>query len=186
MPSATRHSKLAQWFLEVRKPLRRFIASRQNVVPADVDDVAQEVFLRLLRYEREELVIDARSYLFKIAANVASEWSMRAQRRWPHDSAWLDGLAYESGIVDELERSQRHEDIRDALATLPARAREILRLHFGENLTHEAIATQLGVSRRIVKRDIIAAYVSLRSALSVSHDSSLRLELIRGALEGAQ
>jgi DNA-directed RNA polymerase specialized sigma24 family protein len=70
--SAEPHSRLAEWFRELRVPLRRFIARRRGVVAADLDDVAQEVFLRLPRYDREELIADPRGYLFKVAANVPS------------------------------------------------------------------------------------------------------------------
>ncbi len=44
---------------------------------ADVNDVAQEVFLRLLRYDRAELIEYPQAYLFKMAANVANEWAIR-------------------------------------------------------------------------------------------------------------
>ena len=45
-----------------------------------MDDAAQEVFLRLLRYDRGELVENPQAYLFKVATNVAAEWSIRARR----------------------------------------------------------------------------------------------------------
>jgi RNA polymerase sigma factor (sigma-70 family) len=146
-------------------------------VPTDLDDIAQEVFLRLLRYDRGENVSDPRAYLFKIAGNVASEWSMRARQRLPHESSWLDDLIDETDIAEEMERSERYSQLYSALGSLPARVREILRLHFGEALTHEAIATRLGVTRRVVKRDIVRAYASLRSALSLPEDRQAESEV---------
>lgn len=168
--------KVARWFHEVRRPLRRFIAGRRDVLPADIEDVAQEVFLRLLRYERSDVVTDARGYLFKIAANVASEWAMRARQRLPHESSWLDDLTHDPGTLDDLERSQRQAQIHRALATLPARAREILRLHYGEDLTQEAIAVELGITTRMVRRDISSAYARLRLALSDAAEEGVSVE----------
>ena len=44
--------------------------------------------------------------------------------------------------------------------------REVLRLHYGEGLKHAAIADRIGVTRRVVKREIIEAYVRLRVMLA--------------------
>lgn len=51
----TQH-RLVDWFQRWRTPLRRFLASRSAIRPADLDDVAQEVFLRLLRYDAARIV----------------------------------------------------------------------------------------------------------------------------------
>lgn len=156
---------LAEWFRDLQAPLRRFIARRQGVKPADLDDVAQEVFLRLLRSDRGDLVVDPRSYLFKVAANVAWEWSMRAQQRHPHSAGWLDELADDADVVDAAARAQRHAELDAALALLPVRTTEVLRLHFHEGLTREAIAQHLNVTERIVKREIVKGLESLRVRL---------------------
>jgi RNA polymerase sigma-70 factor (ECF subfamily) len=158
-------SRLVQWFREWRTPLRRFLASHRAVAPADVDDVAQEVFLRMLRYDRVELVVNPQRYLFKMAANVAAEWSMRSSRRRPHASAWLLDLATESGPESNLESQADEANLRRALESLPPRSREVLRLHFAESLNHEEIAQRLRVSRRVVKREMIRAYAMLRIEL---------------------
>ena len=164
--SASGSIRLTQWFQQFRAPLKQFLAVRRGLVEADVDDVAQEVFLRLLRYDRAELVSDPRGYLFKVAANVASEWSMRARSRLPHQPGWLDDLPGETDLPAELESAERNSELRSALRALRPRMREILRLHFEDGLTHEAIAARLGVTRRVVKRDIADAYAALRIGLS--------------------
>ncbi len=165
-----RRSRLAEWFRELGVPLKRFIAARRGAVPMDIDDVAQEVFLRLLRSANGEDISDPRAYLFKIASNVASEWSMRARNRLPHESSWLDELVDDSNIAKEMERSERHSKLYGALNDLPPRAREILRLRFGEGLAHGAISTRLGVTQRVVKRDMLRAYATLRFILDPTQD----------------
>jgi RNA polymerase sigma-70 factor (ECF subfamily) len=148
-------------------PLRRFLARRRVGSAADIEDIAQEVFLRLLRYDRAELVEHPQAYLFKIAVNVSAEWSTRSSRRLPHDSAWLTELVDALSPEAELEHAGLDECLRVAVEALPARAREILRLHFGEGMTHPQIATALGVTRKIVKRDCARAYAELRSTLDL-------------------
>jgi RNA polymerase sigma factor (sigma-70 family) len=160
------HGRLLEWFRELRAPLRRFIARRRAVARCDLDDVAQEVFLRLLRYDRAELVTDPRSYVFRIAANVSNEWSMRARQRLPHASSWLDELVDDTDISDDVERGERNADLQAALASLPPRACEVMRLHFSEGLTHAAISNRLNLTQRIVKREIVNACVRLRAVLS--------------------
>jgi RNA polymerase sigma factor (sigma-70 family) len=163
--SRAAHDRLVDWFREWRTPLRRFLSIRRKVAAADIDDVAQEVFLRMLRYDRSELVLHPEAYLYKMAANVAAEWSMRSSRRQPHAAEWLADLETESTPEVEFQRESEEADLRNALAKLPPRAREILRLHFAESLTHEAIGVRLGLTRRVVKREMIRAYASLRSHL---------------------
>jgi RNA polymerase sigma-70 factor (ECF subfamily) len=158
-------SKLGNWFREWRLPLRRFLARQRAGCAADIDDIAQEVFLRLLRYDRSELIDYPQAYLFKIASNVSAEWAMRSSRRMPHHSEWLTELVDTLSPEVELEREMLDEQLRAAVNELPPRAREILRLHFGEGLPHEEIAHKLGVTRKIVKRDIARAYASLRTSM---------------------
>jgi RNA polymerase sigma factor (sigma-70 family) len=162
------HRRLADWFRDLRNPLHRFLSFRRGVAPADLDDMAQEVFLRLLRYDKAELVTDPAAYLFKVAANVASEWSMRARNRLPHDAAWLADLRAEELPEDHAERALESRLLTVALNSLPSRSREVLRLHFSEEMRHEEIAVHLKVSSRIVKRDLLNAYRQLREALDGS------------------
>ncbi|MGD9598275.1 MAG: RNA polymerase sigma factor [Steroidobacteraceae bacterium] len=163
-PEAVR-KRLADWYGQWVRPLRRHLVLRSRLSSADVDDVAQEVFLRLLRYERAELVTHPQAYLFKIAGNVLAEWSTRANWQRPHASEWLTQLRDESDPEHECAREAEQAVIRRAVGALPPRTREILRMHYDEGLTHEAIARQLGVTRRIVKRDLIRAYAGLRGSL---------------------
>src|SRR5258708_6721834 len=167
MTGSNQPGRLGTWFRELQQPLRRFLTRRRAGSAADIDDIAQEVFLRLLRYDRAELVDHPQAYLFKIAANVSAEWSMRSSRRLPHDSAWLTELVDALSPEVELEKEGVDQTLRAALETLPSRAREILRMHFGDGMTHPEIAVALGVTRKIVKRDTARAYAELRAKLDV-------------------
>lgn len=159
--------RLADWFRQWRAPLLRYLAARTRLSSADADDLAQEVFLRMLRYERAELVTHPQAYLFKIAANVLAEWSTRASWRQPHAQEWLAQLADERDTEHECTCEDEQLELRRAIGMLPPRAREILRMHYEEGLTHEVIAGRLNTTRRIVKRDLIRAYADLRGTLGV-------------------
>jgi RNA polymerase sigma-70 factor (ECF subfamily) len=179
MPSRATHQRLTdwfQWFRRWRAPLRKFLVARWSVAPNDLDDVAQEVFLRLLRYDNTEFIEHPQAYLFRMAANVAGEWAMRARHRHPHDARWLLDLRADSQPDQELAREAAHREVRQALAGLPSRQREFLRLHFGEGLSRAQIAERMGVSERIVKRDLIKAYGTLRTELDADITESLSFE----------
>src|SRR6185312_9442610 len=121
----------SDWFRQWRSPLRRFLG-RTGVPRADIDDVAQEVFLRLMRYDRTELIEHPQAYVFKVASNVAVEWSLRAHHKQPHRHQWLDQLVA-TGQADSaflLEKS--HGEIKRALNTLTPHQREILKLYYTE------------------------------------------------------
>lgn len=157
--------RLSSWFLQWRLPLRRFLKGRTGVRAADVDDVAQEVFLRLMRYDRGELVDHPKAYLYKIAFNVAAEWSIRAASRSQHDEKWLANLT--GGVEPDamLQRAQSQNEIKRALGTLPAEQREVLKLYFTEELRQDAIALRTGRSLRRIRRDVARAYEHLRHEL---------------------
>jgi len=158
--------RISDWFQSWQKPIRRFLRTRGGrVSDDDLDDIAQEVFLRLLRYDSTELVANPQGYLFTIAANVANEWSVRACRRWPHSADWLEEVVFEDPAEVEAASEWTERQLLLVLNGMSARAREILRLHFQEELTHAQIASRLGVSRRVVKRDLIASYKRLRTEL---------------------
>ncbi|MBK7249508.1 MAG: sigma-70 family RNA polymerase sigma factor [Gammaproteobacteria bacterium] len=157
--------QLTHWFRTWLAPMRRHLSVRGRVPLADADDIAQEVFLRLLRFERTELVTHPQAYLFRIAANVLAERSVRASSRQPHAAEWLAQLTDDRNPEEECVRDEEQSGIRTAVAALPPRARTILRMHYEENLTHEAIAQRLNITRRMVKRDLIWAYADLRAAI---------------------
>jgi RNA polymerase sigma factor (sigma-70 family) len=171
----SRQSRVGEWFTEWYTPLRRFLRRRNAGSTADIDDIAQEVFLRLLRYNRSELIDFPQAYLYKIAANVSAEWASRSNRRMPHNSAWLTDLADTLSPQVELERDTANAELEQAINSLPARRREILRLHFGDGIGHEDIARRMGLTRRIVKRDLAGAYAALRITLGAgATDSTLQ------------
>src|SRR3569833_1368156 len=136
-----------------------------SLTESDLDDVAQEVFLRLLRYDNVDLIEHPQAYLFRMAANVLGEWTMRSQHRHPHDASWLEDLQADSDPECEADRESARRQLRTALAGLPPRHQEVLRLHFGEGLARAQIAQRLKISERSVKRDLINAYGRLRIVL---------------------
>lgn len=173
--SDSRH-RLADWFLQWQGPLRKFLALRRAVPAPELDDVAQEVFLRLMRYQRAELIDHPQAYLYKMAANVAAEWSIRARNAAARELTWMPGTIADDTASDEVDRKLLQQEIERALLTLSVRQRDALRLQYFEGLSRSETARRLGTSERAVKRILIKAYERLRQELSA--------ELARGVRRG--
>jgi RNA polymerase sigma-70 factor (ECF subfamily) len=158
--------RLTEWFRLWRVPLRNFLLGQGAVPDADVNDVAQEVFMRLLRYDRDELIEYPQAYLFKMASNVANEWAIRARSRRPHDSKWLTGLLAEDSPEHEAAQAEACAEVERALSLLTPRQRAILKLQFSDGLGRAQIAERLGVTERAIKRDLTKSYEKLRAELN--------------------
>jgi RNA polymerase sigma factor (sigma-70 family) len=171
-------SRLADWFRQWRAPLRKFLIGRGAVPASDLDDVAQEVFLRLMRYERTELIEHPQAYLYKMAANVAAEWALRGRYVRPLEPKWLAGLPAADQAEDGAGRVELQQEIERALLTLSARQREVLKLQFFEDLSRIQIAERLGTTERSVKRILMKSYERLRDQLDA--------ELLRGLTDGRE
>jgi RNA polymerase sigma factor (sigma-70 family) len=165
MVSVNAKRRLSDWFRQWRLPLRRFLLRRAGLPAADVEDVGQEVFLRLMRYDTSELIEHPQAYLYKVAANVATEWSIRARNRHPHDEKWVATLIDDEEPESQMMRDQSKHEIERALNTLTAYQREVLKLFFVEELEYTEIAAQLGESVRSITRQFRKSYEKLRHEL---------------------
>jgi len=161
------NNRFAQWFKDWRKPVRHWLSRRASVPAAELDDLAQEVFLRLLRYSEKTAVENPLGYLLRIAGNVASEWRERARVCKPHDQEWLEDLLIEPDQEPENSVSQARSDanVQAAVDKLPPRQRQVLLLRVNEGLTYKQIAERLELSPRVVLRDLSRAYSQLRTRL---------------------
>lgn len=156
------------WFAQWRKPLRNWMQA-QNMVPnGDLDDIVQDVFVRLLKYSDDELVENPQGYLFRIAHNVASEWRERCCRRQPHRPEWLEDLIEDSDLTPEAleERADISRDTLAAIGRLPERQKRLVILHVHYGLTYRQIADREGLTYRVVLRDLTTAYDVLRVKLA--------------------
>lgn len=158
-------AQLVEWFQKWRRPIRSWLKKRASIPSGEIDDLAQEVFFRLLRYSNEAVVSNPQGYLFRIAANVANEWRERSCNRRAHSAEWLEELEQLSTTANyfrDLDEEEMSEYVNVLINSLPERRRCILVLHVYENLTYKQIATKLGLTYRIVLRELTRAYSAMR------------------------
>ena len=127
--------------------VRRFF-SRRLRDGADVEDLTQEVFARLLKRAELGEIANIEGYLFHTAANLLRERARKAARR-PGDGApgdEIDAAVEEFSPERILLGREAYARMVEALQELPERARTIFVLNRFEELSAAEIARRLGVS----------------------------------------
>jgi len=139
------------WIIQYGPALRRYFLRRAE--PGDVDDLVQDVFLRLQARGATAHIENVEGYLFRTAANVLGHRRRRVSWIWGRQE---DPESYE-GPADELspERILIGKETLDAmLATLrelPPRCATAFMLFRVEQLPQEVIARRMGISLRAVE-----------------------------------
>lgn len=142
---------------------------------AAAEDVAQEAFARLLA--RAPVPPDgAERWVFRVARNLAVDRLRHLRRLAPlEEAAGLPAFGSEASAVGAASRGaaggasdESLAALRRAVASLPARQREVVGLRIYGELAYEEIATAVGRSLGSVKQDLHRA----RQALIAKFDGN--------------
>ena len=169
-----------QWVDEVAlsmgSDLLRFLQSRL-ANNHEAEDLAQEVYLRLLRVKDNERIHNPRAYVLRVAANVLFEWRLLARNRLAHSPDPLDQLLDGRDTAHEAEIQQEVRELEAALATLSPKCRAVLLMHRRDRFTYEEIAARLGISVSMVKKYLVKGLSVCQQ--SVSRESSTSFNVAR-------
>lgn len=155
---------LAGWRKRWNRNLLRFLGSRMRD-RVDVEDLAQETYLRLLRAPDLREVRNPEAYLIRVASHVVAEWHSRppAETLTTSDA---EALLIDERTPDfELDNAVTQERFEQSLAALPAAMRAVLMLRVRDGQPSKDIARVLGMTERQVKRHLARGYEKLRQAL---------------------
>lgn len=149
--------------------LRRFLASRLRTGTADVPDLVQEVFLRLLRIDRHETIRSSEAYLFTVAFHVLHQHLMRrsAAPQAIEITTLIDQMEStpDADPANQTETQQQLEDLQRALGQLSPKAQAVLLLHRRDGYSLEEIADQLGFSRANAAKYLAKALLHCRQQM---------------------
>lgn len=133
--------------------LTRRMSDRQRAA-----DVAQETYLKLVNIDEQALpVLHARSFIFRVAGNLAIDALRREQRiAASHDDcAGAGELACPAPAPEAVLLARERLQLLDqALLQLPCKARQALLLNRVDGLTQKQVAQRLGVSESMVAKYI--------------------------------
>jgi RNA polymerase sigma-19 factor, ECF subfamily len=144
---------LTRLITESGPELVRFLSRRMSS-RAEAEDLAQEVYLRLLRVEEPEAIHDPRSFALRVASNVAYEWRMSARNRFEHTTDLMDPPDERGDPYRKLVHAQQMQRFSRALDTLSPIQRAIVLLHRRDGLTYEEIARIVGLSVQMVNKHL--------------------------------
>jgi RNA polymerase sigma factor (sigma-70 family) len=146
--------------------LKSFLAARLRQAVADVPDLVQEVYLRLLRVPRHESIRSPRAYLFTVALHVLHQHklSLSATARDVDVTELLPELETRAGDnpAAHVETVAEIEAFDEMLSELPVQTYTVFVLHRQCGYTREEIAERLGLSQAMVKKHLTLALIHCR------------------------
>lgn len=143
--------------------LRRFLAARMRYSPGDVQDLMQEIYLRLLRLKDPHAVRNIQAYLYTIASHVLHQYMLRRSNvpQAMDPIAVVQALDLQQDIMvdpaEEAEVEQRIEAAGHALERHSPRAFVTFVMYRCQGLTFKEIGTRLGVSSVMARKYLMSA-----------------------------
>jgi RNA polymerase sigma factor (sigma-70 family) len=149
--------------------LRSFLARRLQRAAADLPDLVQEVYLRLLRVPNAQSIRSPQAYLFTVALHVLHQHRLNlASSPEAVDIAdALPSLQARDGDnpAEQVETWDRLEQFDQVLSQLPPQTYAVFVLHRQYGYSRQEIATRLGLSYAMVKKHLAQALVHCRLRL---------------------
>ncbi len=158
MPSKERSkyelSRMSAAFVEHSPLLKRFLA-RFYSNRQDIEDVAQEAYLRAYVAEQKQTIENPKAFLFQVAKNVALTQLTKKSKQITNcleDSGVAGVLATEPSAGEEVEAEEQLGLFCEAVATLPYKCREVFLLRKVHGFSHKEIAKRMSLSASSVEK----------------------------------
>lgn len=158
-PSSAADSGVDAIAVRYRPVLTRFFQRRIND-PAEVDDLVQEVFLRLTRRGSLQDIANLEGYVFQTAANVLRD---RLRQRLSHQVAQHEEISEDhpedAAFTPErvLLGKEAIQQLSQALFELPERTRTVFFLCRIEGIPYAEVGERLGISLSAVNKHMARA-----------------------------
>jgi RNA polymerase sigma factor (sigma-70 family) len=160
--SSARAAEISQLFRDHNRALVLFLASRLKDIQA-AREVAQEAYVRVLQLETPGAVSFLRSYLFKVASNLAIDRLRRQQ-----SCTRLDPVESLEDYLDEASPERTaiaREELKllgAMIGELPPKYQEAFQRHRVEDESFEQIGYAMHLKERMVRRYVTNALLYLR------------------------
>ena len=156
-------SLILKSFLQNEKALKKYL-TRFFSRPQDIDDAAQETFLKAFASEAKAEIRAPKSFLFKVAKHTAlNEIAKKANNTtdFIEDSARSNVLEDEGQVSaeQELDSKQKLIVFARAVASLPPNCRRVFLLRKMDGLKVKEIARKLDISVSGVEKHIATGLV---------------------------
>jgi RNA polymerase sigma factor (sigma-70 family) len=155
----------ASTFGRYRRELHQYLMRRLRR-PSDVDDLSQEVYLRLIQLDEGKCIEKPLAYLYGVASHVLADhmFDMKHQRvDWSEDAEdWIESPA--CVLPDDMaDRLNLQQQIDKAMAQLPPTHAAVLLAHKRDGLSYDEVAEKLGLSVFTVEKYVSQAKARVRT-----------------------
>jgi RNA polymerase sigma-70 factor (ECF subfamily) len=157
-------SAVARLFAEHNASLIRFLRLRLNS-DQDAREVAQEAYARLLQLDQPGAISFLRSYLFRVAANIASD-RLRHNTvcQNTHVEMFFPG-SHELSPERSFSAREQMAIVEASLMQLPKRVRDAFLLQRLNGFSASEVARRLGLNERTARHYIAEAMLHCRKRL---------------------
>jgi RNA polymerase sigma factor (sigma-70 family) len=156
-------------FAEHAGALQAFFRRRVQT-KVDAQDLAQEVYLRMLQIRDQAAIRNPVLYLYTVANNLVKEHAVLDRRRASGiDSDEVEGreeLESMPAFDGELDAAQRAARLLVVLKQLSPKCQAAVALRFTEDLSYREVAMRLGVSAQMAKKYVARALVHCRRRMA--------------------
>ena len=172
LPGGAAPADQAEWFRqEVHPHDDQLKAYLRGSFPSlrDVDDIAQESYLRVWRRQAVQPIDSAKAFLFTVARRLAIDWFRHEKTSTIDVVEDLASLAvYEDGgsAADAASRSEIIAMLIAAVDALPARCREVVILRKFTLLSARETASKLGLKEHTVEMQLVRGNTRIRAYLA--------------------
>lgn len=160
----TNRSLIKEWRQSWNRSLLLFLGRRVRK-PVDVEDLAQETYLRLLRAPNLGEVRNPQAYLLRVASHVVLEWRDQQLPAQAVVALEEQPLTDESSPELEVEAAVSQARLERTLASVSPMMRAVLLLKLRDEKSGQQIAQELDITPRQVKRYLARGYALLHAAL---------------------
>ena len=142
-------------FAEHRRALQTFFYRRIRT-KSDAPDLAQEVYVRMLRVNDIDAIRNPERYLYTVASNLVKEYAVLD--RWQARGVDLDEASIQQRLGElptidgQLDVAERVARLRTVLAQLSPKCRAAVILQYRHALSYQEIGERLNVSPHMVKK----------------------------------
>jgi RNA polymerase sigma factor (sigma-70 family) len=148
-------SLVERLFAEHRGALQTFFLRRIRA-KADAADLAQEVYVRMLRVSDETVIRNPVHYLYTVANNLVKEHAVLDRRQASgidiDEAPAHEQLETLPEFGGDLDATQRVARLGSVLKQLRPKCRAAVELRFTQGLSYRAIAEHLGVSPQMARK----------------------------------
>ncbi|MBB1626586.1 RNA polymerase sigma factor [Achromobacter sp. UMC71] len=160
-------SSLTDVFLRHYREVLGFLSLRTG--SRDVaQDCAQDTWIKLAEFKDKTRPDNDRAYVFRVAANIATDWHRRRSRELTAtaDYAAAQPPCFEADTLDVAAANQLLRQLEAALLAQPRRSLDVFVLHRHEGLTYRAIAERFAISVSAVEKHMMRILLACDQALA--------------------